>query len=135
MPHVILTMNHLAAGLAKLNGGAAPGLDGWSPGDLAQLPAELLQLPLPLFQHAERTGEWPGQAAQVSVTTLRKPGAPTPLNLRPISVTPVLCRVWGAARWASMVSWQATWSFKKSMASIPAELLRTPLAVPPLRPH
>ena len=78
---------------------------------MVQLPAELLCLPLLLLQFAERAGQWPSQAAQVSVTMLRKPGAPTSLNLRPIRVTPVLYRMWGAARWASMVQWQATWSY------------------------
>ena len=65
------------------------------------LPTSLLGLPLALLQHAETTGHWPSAASTVSVTLLRKPGEPTPLNLRPISVTSVLCRAWGAVRCAS----------------------------------
>ena len=78
--------------------------------ELGQLPASLLQVPLALLQIAEATGRWPLQATTVSVTLLLKPGPPTALNMRPISVTPVLYRAWGAARWPSMVKWQRTWS-------------------------
>ena len=88
MPHEVLTMDQLAAGLAGLNGKSAPGMDGWRPGALGQLPKSLLLVPLAFLQISESAGRWPLQATAVSVTLLKKPGPLTALNTRRIRERP-----------------------------------------------
>jgi hypothetical protein len=104
-----INLGRLEVALGMMNGAAAGGLDGWRPSELQELPQGFLLLPLAIIQHAERTGEWPAVCQRVAVSLLKKEGPASPLNHRPISVTSVLFRLWGAIRWTDLVNWQRTW--------------------------
>jgi hypothetical protein len=104
-----INLGRLEVALGMMNGAAAGGLDGWRPAELQELPQGFLLLPLALIQHAERTGEWPAVCQRVAVSLLKKEGPASPLNHRPISVSSVLYRLWGAIRWTDLVNWQRTW--------------------------
>eukprot|EP00666_Eupelagonemidae_sp_cell4sb_P013932 gene13932-biopygen2366 len=58
----------------------------------------------------EETGEWPDALLEASITLIPKDGAAGgPLDLRPITVTSALYRLWAAARVRRVLEWQELW--------------------------
>ena len=72
------------------------GLDGVTLADLKAMPHSALANFVAMFQHAETTGDWPGQLIAGRVTCLAKVEEPQhALDFRPITVIGILYRCWG----------------------------------------
>ena len=109
VPYLPLTKDDLLRAVRRLANRAAGGSDGWRVQELEAMPPCFLTPLAHIYTCIEHGAAWPVAAQQILVSLLSKKGKPSPLNMRPISVTPLLYRVWGAARWADMVLHQETW--------------------------
>ena len=87
----------------------AGGLDGWSPPDLKRLTNRILGLLAHLFDAIEATGQWPQELCWASISLIPKGEGGDPLDLRPITVTPLVYRIWAAARTKQSMHWQESW--------------------------
>ena len=99
----------LSKGLKRLRNRAAGGADGWRVQELKKMPKCFLTPLAHIHGCIEQGAPWPAAAQQILVTLLSKKGKASPLNMRPISVTPLLYRLWGAARWSDLVRHQESW--------------------------
>ena len=106
---VPLTKDDLLRAMKRLANRTAGGSDGWRVQELKTMPPCFLTPLAHIYTRIEHGAPWPVAAQQILVSLLSKKGKPSPLNMRPISVTPLLYRFWGSARWADMVSHQETW--------------------------
>ena len=104
-----LTLEDLKRALGKIGSQGAGGLDGWTPFELRQLPDCVLELLLPMFVIIEKSGEWPELLCWAGITLIPKGEGGEPLNLRLIAVTPVVYRVWAAAKMRQCIQWQELW--------------------------
>ena len=104
-----LTLEDIKRALGKIGSQGAGGLDGWTPFELRQLPDCVLALLLPMFEIIEKSGEWPELLCWAGITLIPKGEGGEPLNLRPITVTPVVYRVWAAAKMRQCIQWQELW--------------------------
>ena len=101
-----ITAEDVGKALAKMSTSTSPGLHGWRVHELRQLPHELLRLFAEVFNEVERSGEWPEQLMHAMICLIPKPGSSgEPLSQRPISITPVLYRVWAAIRVKPALKW------------------------------
>ena len=67
----------------------------------AQEGAQIVVLHL-IYTCIKHGGPWPAAAQPFLVTLLPKARKASPLNMRPISVTPLLDRLWDAAGWKGL---------------------------------
>ena len=75
----------------------ATGLDGVSLNDLQQMPERAIHEFCTFFHRAESEGVWPQQLLSGLVHSLAKTAHPeSPLDFRPITILPVLYRIWGS---------------------------------------
>ena len=93
----------------KLKSKGAGGLDGWRPVEVKKLPKDILELLVKLFNTIEMTGEWPAALTCAGVTLIPKGDGGAPLNQRPITVTPIVYRMWAAIRMRDSTIWQEAW--------------------------
>ena len=93
----------------KLKAKGAGGLDGWRPAEVKKLPKEILELLVHLFNTIEMTGEWPTALTCAGITLIPKGDGGAPLDQRPITVTPIVYRMWAAIRMRDSTSWQEAW--------------------------
>ena len=101
-----ITAEDVGTALAKMSTSTSPGLHGWRVHELRQLPGDLLKLFAEVFNEVERSGEWPEQLMHAMICLIPKPGSSgEPLSQRPISITPVLYRVWAAIRVKPALKW------------------------------
>ena len=104
-----LQADRITVAARKLPDSGAAGLDGWKPGDVKRLSPQILGLLVHLFDLVEDTGHWPGDLCWASITLIPKGEGGEPLNLRPITVTPVIYRLWAALRVKDCMPWQEEW--------------------------
>ncbi|KAJ9458234.1 hypothetical protein DIPPA_06767 [Diplonema papillatum] len=94
------------AALKKMKKTTSPGLHGWRVHELRQLPPEILELMADAMNAVETEGQWPEQLMHAIVHLLPKPESTgDPLSQRPISITPVLYRIWAAIRAKEALAW------------------------------
>ena len=99
MPLQPLTLERWKAAIRSKKVRAATGTDGMTRSDLLAFPDALHQQLLDLLHTAERTGQWPQQLLQGSVHSLEKiPGAQTVAEYRPITVMPLVYRLYTTLR-------------------------------------
>ena len=104
-----LTVNDLVSAVQKFASDGAGGLDGWKPLDLKRLTKPILGLLLHLFDAIESQGVWPDDLCWAGITLIPKGEGGMPLDLRPITVTPLVYRIWAAARTQQSMLWQEEW--------------------------
>eukprot|EP00662_Eupelagonemidae_sp_cell21_P057018 gene57018-biopygen114705 len=105
-----LTAADLRRALGRMSSCSAGGLEGWRPAELKRLPLPLLELVATMLNCFEDTGEWPDALLEAFITLIPKDGAAGgPLDLRPITVTSALYRLWAATRVRQVLEWQELW--------------------------
>ena len=95
--------------MQKKKSSGACGIDGWRIDELQRLPVPLLQLFAELFNLIERTSCWPQGLLTALVTLIPKGDSGAPLDLRPITVTSAVYRLWACRRLKDIVRWQDGW--------------------------
>ena len=93
-----LTAQTLRRSLSKMQSSGSCGLDGWRIAEVKSLPDFFLDRLAVLLNTVEETGVWPQALAQGAVSLIGKGEGAEPLKLRPISVMPVVYRLWAATR-------------------------------------
>ena len=83
----------------------AQGLDAWSPDDLKALPREAYDDLAAVLAQVEAEGKWPEGLSGAIVALLPKKGDHGPLAQRPISLLPMVYKLWAAARGAILKEW------------------------------
>eukprot|EP00665_Eupelagonemidae_sp_cell47_P008443 gene8443-2313_t len=104
-----LTAADLAKTIARMKTKQAGGMDGWRAHELKHFPAEILELLAGLFNRIESTGEWPEALQRALVTLIPKGAGGRPLQLRPITVTSTIYRLWAGTRVREVMQWQESW--------------------------
>eukprot|EP00662_Eupelagonemidae_sp_cell21_P003736 gene3736-biopygen34283 len=110
-----LTADELRKTLARMSGSSAGGMEGWRPAELKALPTPLLTLLADVFNAIEATGEWPAALEKASITLIPKGNGGAPLDLRPISVTSAVYRLWAGTRIRAVMQWQEKWMTRGQM--------------------
>ncbi|CAE8583822.1 unnamed protein product [Polarella glacialis] len=87
----------------------AMGTDCWSKEDLRMLPPAAWVRICEFLVLVEQTGEWPGELMHLLVALIPKPHGTGPDDLRPISIAPLLYRIWASVRAADLNTWQLSW--------------------------
>ncbi|KAJ9465251.1 Retrovirus-related Pol polyprotein from type-2 retrotransposable element R2DM, partial [Diplonema papillatum] len=87
----------------------ACGVDGWRLNELKALPDELLDGFATLFNLVEERGEWPKGMLTSLVSLIPKTDDTSPTNLRPITVTSCVYRLWACRRLQDVMEWQDGW--------------------------
>ena len=78
---------------------AAGCLDGWGWTELKSLPVPWFDGLAPILAKVEELGVWPEGLLDAYIAMIPKVGGDsTPLGQRPLSVLPVVCRIWASAR-------------------------------------
>ena len=104
-----LTVDEIRIKLNKIKDASSAGLDCWAAKDLKQLPRGILQYLTKFYDMVERHGYWPFALTQAAVTLIPKGEGVGPLDQRPLSVLPIVYRVWAASRCTHCTSWQERW--------------------------
>jgi len=99
----------LQRGVARMSENGAAGLDGWSPRDLKRLPLEILELLLHVYDLVEWKGVWPETMCWAGISLIPKGEGGKPLDMRPITVTSAIYRLWAGVRVRQSAEWQASW--------------------------
>ena len=98
----------------------AGGLDFWSIQELRQLPEQAYQDLAQVLHQVEREGVWPAGLSGAVVALLPKKEDHGPMAQRPISLLPVIYRVWAAARGSMRVSRPTGGSAMETGSTAPA---------------
>ena len=101
-----ITTNDVLTALDETSNNSAPGSDGWQAKDVKLLHGDLVKWLSWLFAAIESNGRWPTALMHALITLIDKGKGTRPLDLRPISVTSIVYRLW-ARCWANRISkWQ-----------------------------
>ena len=88
----------------------ADSLDGWGWRELKALPVSWFDGLARLLTKVEDTGVWPDGLLDAYIATIPKTdGNATPLGQRPLTVLPVVKRVWASARMSQLDGWFKSW--------------------------
>ena len=98
--------------VAKLPSEGARGLDGWKASEIKRLTPCILELFLELFDTVEKVGKWPDELCWVSISLIPQGEGCDPLELRPLTATLVVHKLWAALRTRHSMSWQEQWIHK-----------------------
>ena len=88
---------------------SAPGADGWNVRELQALSPVAIDLLTEIYNAIETLEKWPTVLCEVPIATLRKGEGCSPLDVRPISLTPILYRVWARTRFLQLQAWRMQW--------------------------
>ena len=105
-----LTVDEIKRRLSKPNNRGASGLDGWAPKEMKRLPRKVLGYLSDFYNLVECMGFWPQALTHAAVTSIPKGEGSGPLDQRPLSILPIIYRVWAAARCAQCNLWQERWT-------------------------
>ena len=93
--------------LPRLTAGS---LDGWEWRELKVLPVSWFDELARILTLVEDTGVWPDGVLDAYITMIPKTdGDATPLGQRPLSVLPVVYRIWASARMVQLEGWFLSW--------------------------
>eukprot|EP01063_Lacrimia_lanifica_P017110 TRINITY_DN2382_c0_g1_i1.p2 TRINITY_DN2382_c0_g1~~TRINITY_DN2382_c0_g1_i1.p2 ORF type:complete len:255 (+),score=28.01 TRINITY_DN2382_c0_g1_i1:562-1326(+) len=96
--------------LRKKSAQVACGVDGWRVSELRCPPAPLIDALAATLNAIACRGEWPAALRLALVTMIPKStDSGAPLDLRPITVTSCIYRLWACRRLQDMVAWQERW--------------------------
>jgi ribonuclease HI/exonuclease III len=113
LPISDITGESLKRTISRMPARGVPGMDGWRPRELKLLPTELLDGFAAAYNTMEHTGECPDSLLDALVAMIPKSldgtEVPDPMQLRPITITSVLYRVWAATRLRDLMPWQEQW--------------------------
>ena len=62
-----------------------------------------------LYKIIESKSEWPDNILEVPIVSLQKGTGDTPLDIRPISLTSHVYRLWSKCRWKQLQAWHMSW--------------------------
>jgi hypothetical protein len=85
-------------------------MDGWRAAELKALPPPILARLAELLNTVEATGDWPQSLERATVSLIPKGDGCRPRDMRPISVTSIIYRLWAAARLSDLKDWQESWA-------------------------
>ena len=89
---------------------SAGGLDGWGWREIKVLPVSWFDELARILTKVEDLGVWPDGLLDVYITMIPKTdGDATPLGQRPLSVLPVVYRIWASARMGQLDGWFKSW--------------------------
>ena len=91
--------------------GKAVGVDDWAGEELRLWPPTLVAALAAFLRTVETAGRWPAAFSFAEVVLIPKPGADPdlPLQLRPITLLPVVYRLWARLRLSLVDSWRSSW--------------------------
>ena len=88
----------------------AGSLDGWGWRDLQSLPVPWFDGLARILAKVEELGVWPAGLLDAYIALILKVGGDsTPLGQRPLSVLPVVHRIWASARMKQLEGWFQSW--------------------------
>ena len=91
-------------------GATTGGLDGWGWSESKVLPASWFYGLARILSKVKGIGVWPdGLLGAYIATNPKSDGDATPLGQRPLSVLPVVYRVWASARMVQLEGWYRSW--------------------------
>ena len=91
-------------------GATAGSLDGWGWRELKVLPVSWIDELARILTLGEDTGVWPDGLLDACITMIPKTdGNATPLGQRPLSVLPVVYRIWASTRMVQLENWFKSW--------------------------
>ena len=89
---------------------SAGGLDGWGWREIKVLLVSWFDELARILTKVEDIGVWPDVLLDASITMIPKTdGDATPLGQRPLSVLPVVYRIWASARMGQLDGWFKSW--------------------------
>ena len=96
--------------VVKRKGASAGSLDGWGWRELKVLPVAWFDGLARMLTRVEELGVWPDGLLDAYITVIPKvDGDATPLGQRPLSVLPVVYRIWASARMVQLEPWFRSW--------------------------
>ena len=96
--------------VVKKKGSTAGSLDGWGWRELKVLPVAWFDGLAKILIRVEELGVWPDGLLDAEITMIPKvDGDATPLGQRPLSVLPVVYRIWASARMVQLEPWFRSW--------------------------
>ena len=105
--------------VARAKKATAGGLDGWAWNEIKALPLPWFSGLAILLEHVESTGTWPQGLLDAYIAMIPKAdGDSTPLGQRPLSVLPVVYRVWASLRLGHLREWVEGCGWPKSVYSL-----------------
>ena len=101
-----LPMLRMVADVVRRKGATAGSLDGWGWRELKALLVSWFDELARILTCVEDTGVWPEGLLDAFFALIPKTdGDATPLGQRPLSVLPVVCRIWASARMGHLEDW------------------------------
>ena len=96
--------------VVKRKSATAGSLDGWGWRELKVLPVAWFDNLARILAKVEELGVWPDGLLDAYITMIPKvDGDATPLGQRPLSVLPVVYRIWASARMIQLEPWFRSW--------------------------
>ena len=100
----------MLADVVRGKGATAGSLDGWGWRELKVLPVSWYDGLARILSTVEDTGVWPDGLLDAYIAMIPKTdGDATPLGQRPLSVLPVVYRVWASTRMSQLGDWFRSW--------------------------
>ena len=100
----------MLADVVQRKSATAGGLDGWGWREIKVLPVSWFDGLARILTKVEDLGVWPDGSLDAYITMIPKTdGDATPLGQRPLSVLPVVYRIWAAARMSQLEGWFKSW--------------------------
>ena len=108
--HLPRLTGQMLADVVLRKGVSAGSLDGWGWRELKALPVSWFDELARILTKVEDLGVWPDGLLDAYITMIPKTdGDATPLGQRPLSVLPVVYRIWAAARMGQLEGWFKSW--------------------------
>ena len=109
---------HYLQEVARAEKSTAGGLDGWAWNEIKALPLPWFSGLAILLELVESTGSWPQGLLDAYIAMIPKAdGDSTPLGQRPLSVLPVVYRLWASLRLGHLREWVEGWLPKSVYSS------------------
>ena len=100
----------MLADVVQRKGATAGSLEGWGWRELKVLPVSWYDELARILTKVEDLGVWPDGLLDAYIATIPKTdGDATPLGQRPLSVLPIVYRIWASARMGQLEGWFRSW--------------------------
>ena len=108
--HLPRLTGQMLADVVLRKGVSAGSLDGWGWREFKVLPVSWFDELARILTKVEDLGVWPDGLLDAYITMIPKTdGDATPLGQRPLSVLPVVYRIWASARMGQLEGWFKSW--------------------------